>query len=953
MAANVARELHVKIQEAKFPSFQSDARNAYCSVYLDDREVFSTPVSASDGESIMFNEEFFLDDVPSSSAQLTFTLFSDTCQASPIGRSASIASSHSRSPASPSSPRSASPSTAGNRRSLRDRPLGALSIPTSLMMTHIVCDENWWVLTPVTEDAGRVSGEVHVKVAYQAPRRGGPKPTDNTAGSRAADIDNQLSLTLPGADSKHVFAVTIEAARGLLPRGDSNLANPYAVLHLLPDPDLTSMQNTNVCKRTTDPQFRQDFLFTVQDIHPYHRLHVALWDYDSKSGLHDEFLGHIFTVSYEAILRRQIDGKQRKQGLAKARAFVKALQQQQVSPSAQDQRSRQHRFVDTKFFSVAFCSFCGGVLFPGKQHLQCGNCKLNAHVDCAKFVGDRCGALGTLRIFTTFSEFRVLALKKYMPLLDILTDRNYTIATTIGRNVSNREEIASAMLRITEHTGKGVDFVRSVVINEIQEAKDVATLFRNNSMATKAVDLYQKQVGGTYLRTVLEGIIMDVVRDEPVCELDPTRVVDSADLATNQATLLTWSKLILDAISSPSAIAAFPEQLQTIYSAAVAEVNVRFPGQPNAKYSAVAGFLFLRLLVPAILGPKLFGLMDEFPTAPVARTLTLLAKVIQTIANMADGFSEKERYMMVLNDFVVQQQSQVKKFLDAVATNGPSTPNVPNGPPRIKIGWTTGLANSGSPRDEELEYATDCARLAELLTSCENRILKESSSSPKDTAAVKKLFRTLHQIRNLATSARELNSDAEKLSSLGSFARLFGNTANLASMAKKIVNGGMGMGTLKNGTRRAKLSSGKLFSDDAPIKTPEGASPSEAKTEDHTRDLVVPPLPAHPSATSDKSSNSIMEINTPPKLPPSTRPATAISSDIIVTKAGTRAGTLTRPPPLEIKSEPKSSTVLDLPGSDQAVPCANCFDPVNEADEFRVAGHNEGCSAGQAGTSIL
>ncbi len=68
-----------------------------------------------------------------------------------------------------------------------------------------------------------------------------------------------------------------------------------------------------------------------------------------------------------------------------------------------------------------------------------------------------------------------------------------------------------------------------------------------------------------------------------------------------------------------------------------------------------------------------FCLFNTYLTSPVdhpsdstARSLTLVAKIIQNLANMSD-FGQKEEYMVVCNDFLLAQRPRMQTFLDRLA----------------------------------------------------------------------------------------------------------------------------------------------------------------------------------------------------------------------------------------------------------------------------------------------
>lgn len=76
----------------------------------------------------------------------------------------------------------------------------------------------------------------------------------------------------------------------------------------------------------------------------------------------------------------------------------------------------------------------------------------------------------------------------------------------------------------------------------------------------------------------------------------------------------------------------------------------------------IGGFFFLRFINPAIVSPQAYMLIDSAPGKFPKRTLTLIAKLLQNVANKPTY--AKEEYMMLLNGFVETNRNRVDSFLD-------------------------------------------------------------------------------------------------------------------------------------------------------------------------------------------------------------------------------------------------------------------------------------------------
>ena len=90
------------------------------------------------------------------------------------------------------------------------------------------------------------------------------------------------------------------------------------------------------------------------------------------------------------------------------------------------------------------------------------------------------------------------------------------------------------------------------------------------------------------------------------------------------------------------------------------------PRFQDAKYTAVASFVFLRYFCPAIVAPDMAGLVTQRPPPDLRRGLTLVAKIIQNLANNV-LFGTKESFMLPLNDFLAENVFKVFSFLREVS----------------------------------------------------------------------------------------------------------------------------------------------------------------------------------------------------------------------------------------------------------------------------------------------
>ncbi|XP_063309776.1 ras GTPase-activating protein 1 [Pelobates fuscus] len=279
---------------------------------------------------------------------------------------------------------------------------------------------------------------------------------------------------------------------------------------------------------------------------------------------------------------------------------------------------------------------------------------------------------GSLRVRVRYSMEKIMPEEEYNEFKELILQKELHVVNALSHVCGqDRTLLASILLRIFLHEKMESLLLRTLNDKEISVEDEATTLFRATTLASTLMEQYMKATATPFVHHALKDTILKILESKLSCELNPSKLEKNEDVNANLAHLLTILSELVEKIFMAAEI--LPPTLRYIYGCLQKSVQQKWPSNNTMRTRVVSGFVFLRLICPAILNPRMFNIISDSPSPTAARTLTLVAKSLQNLANLVE-FGAKEPYMEGVNPFIKSNKHRMIMFLDELG-NVPELPD--------------------------------------------------------------------------------------------------------------------------------------------------------------------------------------------------------------------------------------------------------------------------------------
>ncbi|KIJ26917.1 hypothetical protein M422DRAFT_216095 [Sphaerobolus stellatus SS14] len=276
--------------------------------------------------------------------------------------------------------------------------------------------------------------------------------------------------------------------------------------------------------------------------------------------------------------------------------------------------------------------------------------------------------VGELRMKLKVDEERILPSEAYSGIIEMVAKNNPLDLMGELDQKLRLQEMSQHMLALSIARGTFLADILKLAEREVDHVPNPNTLFRGNSVFTKTVEQIMTFFGRPFLEASVGYSIHELVIERVELETDPRRNQKGTKDVENSIKLLqVWCEKFWKRIWDMREHC--PPELRKLFQSIRELVEKKFGDREdvvNLKWQSVSAFAFLRLIVPAILYPHLWGLHPGLPSPSLQRSLTLIAKALQSLANLSK--EKKEAHMHGVSQFLEDNRSLMIKYIQYISS---------------------------------------------------------------------------------------------------------------------------------------------------------------------------------------------------------------------------------------------------------------------------------------------
>ncbi|KAJ7293577.1 GTPase activating protein [Mycena rebaudengoi] len=280
--------------------------------------------------------------------------------------------------------------------------------------------------------------------------------------------------------------------------------------------------------------------------------------------------------------------------------------------------------------------------------------------------------VGDIRLKIRVDEEIILPYDAYSNLLHTFNTRNLLEWMADFESKFKLKTISHQLISIAVARNDLIGQVMDIAEREVDGTPSShQTLFRGNTTFTKVMELCMNWYGKAFLEASIGGVLRRLCAEKVAIEVDPMRSgKGTKDVERNLEQLIYWCGEFWKQIYAVRT--ECPPEMRRLFETVRKLVEKRYrvntsPESRELPWQSVSAFCFLRFIVPAILHPHLFGLCPGMPSVSVQRSLTLIAKVMQSLANL-NANVQKEDFMRGVKDFLRDSMPAMVDYILVVST---------------------------------------------------------------------------------------------------------------------------------------------------------------------------------------------------------------------------------------------------------------------------------------------